>query len=89
MYEGDMQSAPPLVRADVRLSLGRIAVRLESAAPGPFVAIEEAIPILDRLLESISFQMQASATDPGRSMPLTCLDRLRSARTATLVSGRG
>ena len=65
VYEGDMQSAPPLVRDDVRLSLGRIAVRLESAAPGPFVAIEEAIPILDRLLESISFQMQASLQIQG------------------------
>jgi hypothetical protein len=60
VYEVDKQTAPPWVRDDLRLSLGRIAVRLDSAAPDPFAAIEEAISILDCLLESISFQMQVS-----------------------------
>ena len=59
VYKGEKQTAPPSVRDDLRFSLGHVSVRLVSAAPGPFAAIQEAVPIFDLVLESMSFQMQA------------------------------
>lgn len=59
IYEADKSSLPQ-IRDDLRYGLGEIAARRDSAAPDPLAAAQEAVPILDRVLESMSFQMQAA-----------------------------
>ena len=55
--EGDRQSVPHL-RDDLRFSLGQLVVRLHSDATDPMAAAQNATPVQDRVLESLSFQMQ-------------------------------
>jgi hypothetical protein len=48
----------PGIEDDLRWAVAKIIVRIESDAENPQTAVEAAIPYLDRLLESLSFQMQ-------------------------------
>jgi hypothetical protein len=59
VYEAD-EGLLPQIRDDLRFALAEIAVRSDSAAQEPFAAALEAAPILDRVLESMSFQMQTA-----------------------------
>jgi hypothetical protein len=58
-YEGDKQSIPE-IRDDLRFSVCQLVVRLDSDAEHPMAAIQAATPVLDRVLESFSFQMQTA-----------------------------
>jgi len=53
VYEGDKQSIPEL-RDDLRFSVAQLVVRLHSGAEDPMAATQEATPVLDRVLESLS-----------------------------------
>jgi hypothetical protein len=71
IYEGDRQSIPQ-IRDDLRFSLGQLAVRFDSDAEDPMAATQEAMPFLDRVLESLSFQMQTALQIYGvRAIDLT------------------
>lgn len=59
VYEGDRQSIPQ-IRDDLRFSAGQLVVRLDSDAEDPMAATQDAMPVLDRVLESLSFQMQTA-----------------------------
>jgi hypothetical protein len=59
VYETDKQSVPQ-IRDDLRFALGQIAVRFDSAVADPTAAVQEAMPFMDRVLESLSFQMQTA-----------------------------
>ena len=59
IYEGDKGSIPQILD-DFRFAVGKIAVRIESGAQDPFAAIQDAMPVFDRVLESLSFQMQTA-----------------------------
>ena len=54
---GDPQSVPG-AENDIRVSVASLTIRMDSDAPSTTAAAETAIPHLDRLLESLSFQMQ-------------------------------
>jgi hypothetical protein len=64
IYEADKGSLPQ-IRDDLRFGLGEIAVRRDSAVLEPLAAAQEAVPILDRVLESMSFQMQIALQVQG------------------------
>lgn len=71
IYEGDKLSIPE-IRDDLRFSLAQLVVRLRSDAKDPLTATEEAMPFLDRVLESFSFQMQTALQIYGvRAIDLT------------------
>jgi hypothetical protein len=70
-YEGDKQSIPE-IRDDLRFSLAQLVIRRDSHAEHPMAAIQEAMPFLDRMLESLSFQMQTALQVQGvRAIDLT------------------
>jgi hypothetical protein len=45
---------------DFRYSVGELIVRLDSSGADPISAVQVASPIIDRVLESLSFQMQSA-----------------------------
>jgi hypothetical protein len=71
VYEVDKGSLPQ-IRDDLRFGLAEIAVRRDSPAQEPLAAALEAAPILDQVLESMSFQMQTALQVQGvRAIDLT------------------
>jgi len=57
--EGDT-AAMPQIQGDIRFEVAEIVVRLDAEVEGPFDAAQAAVPVLDRVLESLSFQMQTA-----------------------------
>ena len=58
--ESDDQQRIPEIRDDLRYAVGELVVRFESQAEEPMAATNDAMPVLDRVLESLSFQMQTA-----------------------------
>jgi imidazoleglycerol phosphate dehydratase HisB len=48
----------PAVERDLRLAVAAVAVRIESDNEDLDAAVQTAVPYFDRVLESLSFQMQ-------------------------------
>jgi hypothetical protein len=72
IYEGDRQLMLPHVRDDHRFSLGQLVVRLDTDAEDPLAATQEAVSVVDRVVESLSFQMQTALEIHGvRAIDLT------------------
>lgn len=64
VYETD-KHAMPQIRDDFRFALGQVAVRFQSAEDDPGAAIQEAMSVMDPVLESLSFQMQTALQVQG------------------------
>jgi hypothetical protein len=56
---GDPQRVPG-AEGDIRVAVASLTARMESEAQTPTAAAEAAMPLLDRILESLSFQMQCA-----------------------------